>query len=461
MIKYLYTLLFMLIALSGVLAQEQGCQPVLFHILSQSTEIRYDSISQKPSGFHIEWGYWIYNLNNNRLNTPDNCLFPSQSLEWTVMKFLDTASTITYTVRVEAGEVNSSKDDLTQVVKSHDYSLSGDSLDFEMLRADFGDFSTYQGYRITVDPINLTDISLRWPSEGRTQKSYSVGFGPKVSIETSSNPEENTIPVYTIFDTKAVNTVRFIRDDNEIPSALNVYINGTVKDNLNEWFGKGGWIAGIITLIGVIGLVLSIIFLAMICRYPSRIIGDQSLKQSWIVFFKQPTLENYRLILLNPAIDFSKGSFYQRLFLFCLGRHWQYKYHWSKSFYLENEVSGRATAELSMMNSLRTKYLASFTRYFNLEYFWNMSALTPSLGLLGTVTGIAGAFNNIAQNSSIESQVLIQSLSGGINEALYTTIFGLFFGIPLMLIYFGLKYLLDKKIESVSNSLYDVFYPEP
>jgi biopolymer transport protein ExbB len=53
------------------------------------------------------------------------------------------------------------------------------------------------------------------------------------------------------------------------------------------------------------------------------------------------------------------------------------------------------------------------------------------LGLLGTVTGLITAFNNIAVTGSGGPAVV----SGGIAEALVTTAFGLFIGIPTLFFY--------------------------
>jgi len=53
------------------------------------------------------------------------------------------------------------------------------------------------------------------------------------------------------------------------------------------------------------------------------------------------------------------------------------------------------------------------------------------LGLLGTVTGLIQAFGNIAMTGSGGPAVV----SGGIAEALLTTAFGLFIGIPTMFFY--------------------------
>lgn len=74
------------------------------------------------------------------------------------------------------------------------------------------------------------------------------------------------------------------------------------------------------------------------------------------------------------------------------------------------------------------------------------------LGLLGTVTGLIGAFGNIAITGSGGPAVV----SKGIAEALMTTAFGLFIGIPVLFFYnyFSKKSLdLTMSLESVAERL--------
>lgn len=62
-----------------------------------------------------------------------------------------------------------------------------------------------------------------------------------------------------------------------------------------------------------------------------------------------------------------------------------------------------------------------------------MAAVSPLLGLLGTVLGIAEAFATVEQ-TGLGSASGSESLAAGIKVALYTTIFGLFVAIPATLI---------------------------
>jgi len=68
---------------------------------------------------------------------------------------------------------------------------------------------------------------------------------------------------------------------------------------------------------------------------------------------------------------------------------------------------------------------------------WGLGALetiaasAPLMGLLGTVLGMVRVFNVIAQIGIGQAS----ALSGGISEALNTTVFGLFIGIPALIAY--------------------------
>lgn len=81
-----------------------------------------------------------------------------------------------------------------------------------------------------------------------------------------------------------------------------------------------------------------------------------------------------------------------------------------------------------------------------IEWLWNLGATAPLIGLFGTVTGISISFRNLAaqsQRGAVDSSAKITELAGGINEALWTTIFGLTAGILLVVLYYVFKNKLD------------------
>lgn len=67
--------------------------------------------------------------------------------------------------------------------------------------------------------------------------------------------------------------------------------------------------------------------------------------------------------------------------------------------------------------------------YRKLEYLSFIASTSPMLGLLGTVTGMISAFNQIART---EGAARPSQLAGGISEALVTTCLGLVVAIPTL-----------------------------
>lgn len=87
-----------------------------------------------------------------------------------------------------------------------------------------------------------------------------------------------------------------------------------------------------------------------------------------------------------------------------------------------------------------------------------ISGGAPMIGFLGTVTGMIRAFFNMSQAGN---NVDITLLSGGIYEAMVTTVGGLFVGI---IAYFGYNYLTSQisnlvfKMENTTNGFIDLLH---
>ncbi|MCG8607687.1 MotA/TolQ/ExbB proton channel family protein [bacterium] len=93
-----------------------------------------------------------------------------------------------------------------------------------------------------------------------------------------------------------------------------------------------------------------------------------------------------------------------------------------------------------------------FSTLFSVEHFWNLGVIAPFLGLLGTVTGISKAFGTVSFFSGLDTftfKDILDRLSGGINEALYTTIGGLIVGITFL----GLYYFFVWRLDCIHKSL--------
>jgi hypothetical protein len=119
-------------------------------------------------------------------------------------------------------------------------------------------------------------------------------------------------------------------------------------------------------------------------------------------------------------------------------------YHWSDvSAEVERAMENRASSEVE---SLKEKS--------EIEWIWNLGAIAPLLGLFGTITGITSVFELIgAMDPSTTQLQLIRSLSSGIFEALWTTIYGLVIGITFMLIYYYYK----NSVEWIYNRWQQIF----
>jgi len=102
-------------------------------------------------------------------------------------------------------------------------------------------------------------------------------------------------------------------------------------------------------------------------------------------------------------------------------------FHWLEvSKEVDRAIENRASSELE---SLRRK---SFV-----DWLWHLGTLSPLLGLFGTVTGISSAFAQLTfLRSNVTQSELVKKLSGGIYEALWTTIEGLAVGVLLMILYY-------------------------
>lgn len=76
-----------------------------------------------------------------------------------------------------------------------------------------------------------------------------------------------------------------------------------------------------------------------------------------------------------------------------------------------------------------------------------IAAVAPMMGLLGTVSGMIGSFDQLAAGASKPSD-----FAGGIGEAMITTAAALIVSIPSMLAYFVFRNLLQSSISQLAHS---------
>ncbi len=89
-----------------------------------------------------------------------------------------------------------------------------------------------------------------------------------------------------------------------------------------------------------------------------------------------------------------------------------------------------------------------------LTYLSVISQVAPMFGLLGTVTGMIGAFNKIGLGSMGDPE----KLASNIGEAMITTAAGLLVAIPTMFAYFGFKTQLTGNVSRASRILGDIIH---
>lgn len=107
---------------------------------------------------------------------------------------------------------------------------------------------------------------------------------------------------------------------------------------------------------------------------------------------------------------------------------------------------GKAGAEAAIMDRVdQTETRMSF--WLNLLSV--IAALSPMLGLLGTVQGMIGAFDKIGAGGMGKPELL----AGDIGVALITTFYGLIIGIPAMLAFFVFRGMLNERLATIGNAL--------
>lgn len=143
----------------------------------------------------------------------------------------------------------------------------------------------------------------------------------------------------------------------------------------------------------------------------------------------------------NPAINRYPAS---KIIQAGLETHELGGYHWTEiSKEVDRAIENRASSE---MENLKRKSL--------LDWLWNLGSLAPLIGLFGTATGISHAFATLTfLQADISQTELVKQLAGGIYEALWTTIEGLFVGIFLMILY----YFYQNKLNWIYSKWEDIY----
>ena len=172
----------------------------------------------------------------------------------------------------------------------------------------------------------------------------------------------------------------------------------TYKDTIKS----GGIIGYIIIALGIFGLFLLLLRVFLLMRS-----GSNVTKISNIV------IDKFNNCKADEALDAIKG------------------YHGSTARVIKTTVRNirkeRAHIEDVVMESILNES-SRLDRFGN--FVLVLAAVAPLLGLLGTVSGMIATFDIITEHGTGDPKLL----SGGISEALVTTMFGLIVAIPLLLL---------------------------
>ena len=197
-----------------------------------------------------------------------------------------------------------------------------------------------------------------------------------------------------------------------------------------EFFGENGIIDRWKKIIDEVGQILD---------RPPKMEGDKNLDFEKLKIHSATMWRDHGRVQIKQIIkDAEAYSSYPTTRIICAGL----ANHEANGFkFMEaSEEVDRAIENRAMME------LEQLKGNMKLEWLWNFGAMAPLLGLFGTVTGISVAFKILAIQSEkgmSDTASRISALAGGINEALWTTIFGLTAGIILVLFYYYFKNKLD------------------
>lgn len=157
-----------------------------------------------------------------------------------------------------------------------------------------------------------------------------------------------------------------------------------------EYFVRGGWVMYPLLVCSIAAVAIGIERLLFFKRADS----GRAFTKKFCQYIEESDWDHAK-----ELADTTQGEI-AKLATIVMDRHDNYEY-------LENFISYRAERAIDKFEK-------------NLPYLGIIVTLAPVLGLLGTVTGMMGAFNNLTRR--MEDPMAV---TGGLAEALITTVFGL------------------------------------
>jgi len=202
--------------------------------------------------------------------------------------------------------------------------------------------------------------------------------------------------------------------------SINVAVAETVKESLNvlDLAMKGGWIMVVLALLSVIGIYIFIERYAVLRKAGS----------------KSP-------LLLERLNDNIRDNDFKSATRYCT------KLNTPTSRILAKGVKDYRLDNASIRQALENYAgleIAALEK--GLPVLSTIAAVAPMIGFLGTVTGMVQAFWNMSQAGD---NIEVSALSGGIYEAMVTTVGGLIVGIVSI---FAYNYLVTK-VDKVQNAM--------
>jgi biopolymer transport protein ExbB len=203
---------------------------------------------------------------------------------------------------------------------------------------------------------------------------------------------------------------------------------------------KGGPVMWPIAIAAIIAIA---IILERLIYFFITTTNYEKFKENLLVNINTGKLNSKNLIKTNGNF---KNKFFLKRFM-----HWFTQQKWNRSAYIkistayiENIEKGHRSRE-EALKRIGSEEIEKMERSF--QMLLAISHVTPLLGLLGTVTGIIGAFAVI---SELGGQVDVSALAGGIWEAMLTTAAGLTVAIPAHLAYLFFEKIVNSRANRMS-----------
>ncbi len=291
-------------------------------------------------------------------------------------------------------------------------------------------FSLYESSIITASSITKKRLSFVW-KDGTLKKGDVLFLGPFTCVYKAGK----NVGFLKFDSSKLVLSSMVEAPSWRVRRVLSKFIEGSGRDayldvsggkaifmlrnrlGFSEQVRRGGPIAIIILVLGVFSLVIVAERFLFLRRIDVDVDKDMSVVEK---FLREGMLDKAKSFLSRKNVPV------YRVLLSCLE-----SLHLSKDGF-EEEVERAMSEEVPKIE----RFLSTLSV---------IAAVSPLLGLLGTVTGMIKTFHVITLFGSRDPRMM----AGGISEALITTEFGLMVAIPVLFFH----NLLSRKVEAILDRM--------